>query len=404
MSISTDYALEDGVEVGNSAHLVSAERWLTWTRRAAFAGWGVILYAQGYPIGLNAAWMVYAAGVIYMAVLHWHVRKRNVSRTTSWVATFCDSVITFFMCLVSGGAASPFLPFFYFTTLAGAFRFGVGEIFHILLLNGASIVALHILRGPTGVGPALLSMFYLGFAAALGAMLANWAHANLKVALARSAALRIERDRSNSLLRKLIGTQEEERKRIAEDLHDHMGARLFHLQHSLDQCSRGTPEESSLSGHFKAMRREINDCNSVVRSLMNELRPNVLDDFGFLEALSEYVTNLVGVISFAVEIQIDPALHGWRSKQDAMLFRLIQEALLNVRKHAHAAKVVISLNRRDDKIALTIEDDGRGFDPASVPVGHFGVLMMRERAKAAGGCLHIDSAPGTGARIFVTFG
>jgi signal transduction histidine kinase len=395
-------AEQDG-EASSATHLTDAERALTWTRMAAFAGWGAILYAQGYRVQLDAVWVSYAIGVVYMALLHWWVRKDGSSRVTSWAATLCDSAITFLMCLVTGGAASPFFPFFYFTTLAGAFRFGVSEMAQILLLNGAAIVGLHALRGPHGIGPTLLTLYYLGFAAALGALLAGWARANLEIALSRSSALRVERDRSNALLHKLIDTQEEERKRLAGDLHDRMGARLFQLQHQLDQCSRHEAAARHLGPQFVTMRKDLIDCNSDVRSLMNELRPNVLDDFGFLEALSEYVTGLVGVVEFTIEVRVDTALRGWRSRQDAMLFRLLQEALLNVRKHAGATGVIIAVNRWDRDIVLSIEDNGCGFDPAQIPVGHFGIMMMRERAQAAGGALTIDAQPGRGATISINF-
>lgn len=391
------------MEVEPSAHFVDAERGLLWTRRAAIIGWGIILYAQGYTPAFNAVWLTYAGCLIYMSALHWRVRGGRVGRATSWVATVCDSIITFFMCALTGGVASPFLPFFYFMTLAGAFRFGVNEMIQVLVLNGASIVALHFLSQSPGMTPLLLALFYLGFAAALGAMLAGWAHTNLEVALAHSAALRVERDRSNALLHKLIDTQEEERKRLAEDLHDRMGARLFHLQHGLDECSRLAAHGTDMQARFSVMRREVSDCNSDVRSLMNELRPNVLDDFGFLEALSEYLTNLVGITPFPIKTRLDPALHGWRSRQDAMLFRLVQEALLNVRKHASAKHVTLSMERQSTQIALEICDDGIGFNPANIPVGHFGLSMMRERAQAAGGTLAVLSKENEGTKIRITF-
>lgn len=401
--IETAAPTEDDEHVWTSAHLIDAERGLIWTRRAAFAGWAVILYAQGYTLEIGPVWLTYAGGLAYMGLLHWCVRRGRVSPLTSWTATISDSIITFLMCAVTGGGASPFLPFFYFTTLAGAFRFGVSRMILVLLLNGAAILALHIFWGPSGVGSVLLILFYLGFAAALGAMLADWARTNLNIALSRTAALRVERDRSQALLHKLIDTQEEERKRLAGDLHDRMGARLFHLQHNLAQCAQPNTRGPALDAHYEVMRRDLIECNSDVRSLMNELRPNVLDDFGFVEALSEYITGLVAKIPFKVEVRLDPGLQQWRSQQDAMLFRLLQEALLNVRKHAAARRVNISMARIGDRVELEISDDGNGFDPASVPVGHFGVMMMRERAQAAGATFAIVSSPGDGTRIALVF-
>ena len=151
------------------------------------------------------------------------------------------------------------------------------------------------------------------------------------------------------------------------------------------------------------MQVEVAKCSSDVRSLMNELRPTVLDHFGLYEALSEYLTSLVGAVPFRIETRLDPQLQAWSSKQDSMLFRLVQEALLNVRKHARASRVELSLQQENDRVILCLSDDGRGFDPASVPSGHLGLLMVRERAEAAGGRPEIESSPGRGTTIRVIF-
>ncbi|MEP7245803.1 MAG: sensor histidine kinase, partial [Gammaproteobacteria bacterium] len=351
----------------------------------------------------SSTMMQYALGLAYMVTLHWYVRHRPVTRATSWIATVCDSCLTYLVCQTSGGANSPILPFFYFTTLAGAFRFGVDEIFPVLLLNGGLVVALEVLNAETSLGQLMLSLYYLGFAAALGAMLAGWARANLDIAHARSAALEVERDRSNTLLRRLIRAEEDERKRLAEDLHDRMGPSLFYLQHALEQCIHRAERDEQTTREFRDMQRQVADCSSDVRSLMNELRPAVLDHFGLYEALSEYFTTLVGSAPFTIHTRFDPQLQGWASRQDAMLFRLVQEALLNVRKHAGASRVEVSLATIEGHVVLSHTDDGCGFDPTHVPSGHLGLMMMRERAEAAGGTLEVESAPGRGTTIRVLF-
>jgi len=86
-----------------------------------------------------------------------------------------------------------------------------------------------------------------------------------------------------------------------------------------------------------------------------------------------------------------------------MLFRLMQEALLNARKHSNAKSVSIDLKRHGSAVVLTITDDGVGFDPSRTPVGHFGLLTMRERAEVSGGVLSIESSPGHGTKISVRF-
>ena len=86
-----------------------------------------------------------------------------------------------------------------------------------------------------------------------------------------------------------------------------------------------------------------------------------------------------------------------------MLFRLVQEALLNARKHARAGRVSVRFALEADDIVLTVEDDGCGFESASVPIGHYGLLTMRERADVSGGRLEIRSASGRGTRVSVRF-
>ncbi len=391
------------VPFGIREHLADAERRLAWTRRAALLGWAAIVYLHEGGFRASLAWGAYALGLAYMLVLHWWVRRRVVTQLTSWIATVSDSCLTFLMCATTEGMASPIFPFFYFTTIAGAFRFGVDELPRVLALNGGLVVVLAFTTGSGALGELALPLYYLGFAAALGAMLAGWARANLDVALARSAGLEIERDRSNLLLRRLIRAEEDERKRLSEDLHDRMGPSLFHMQHALEECVHSAAHDHATTRELRALQNLVATCSSDVRSVMNELRPTVLDHFGLYEALSEYLTGLMGSVAFALTMRLEPRLQGWSSRQDAMLFRLVQEALFNVRKHARAGRVEVSLASAGDRVTLGITDDGCGFDPERVASGHLGLLMMRERADAAGGLLDIDSSPGRGTRIRVHF-
>jgi two-component system NarL family sensor kinase len=388
-------------QIDTRDHLADAERRLAWTRRAALLGWGIILYWREGGLQPSAIWAVYAGGLVYMALLHTAVRRRAVTRATAWIATVCDSLLTYGMCALSGGAASPMFPFVLFTTLAGAFRFGPDGLARVLLLNGAVAVALELGGTEVALSRLLLSLFSLGFAGALGAMLAGWARDNLRIAHARSESLEIERDRSNALLRRLVRAGEEERQRLAEELHDRMGPSLFHLRRALETCLRRADGDTEAMAELQAVERGVDACSADVRSLMNELRPTVLDHFGLSEALSEYLTAQVGSAPFAIDAHLDARLQAWSSRQDAMLFRLVQEAMFNVRKHAHASRVAVSLAPVGEDVELSIADDGCGFDPARVPSGHLGLRMMRERAESAGGSLEIRSASGRGTTIRV---
>lgn len=393
-----DQALEQAAR-----HPMQAERELAWMRHACLLFWGIALYHEGYPLRLSPVWITYACGVLYTIALHWRLYDEKHIRTTAMVGTLTDSVLTFCICLVTGGLNSIFVPFFYFTVLSGAFRYGVRETIGMLILNGSLVMVLFIIKQQPLRDAELLVLtyVYLGFATGLGAMLAGWARTNLDIALAHSDALRIERDRTNALLHRLIDTQEEERKQTASDLHDRMGARLFALTHGLEKCIGMSAQQDALRRQLENLNAEANACGADVRALMNELRPTVLDELGFYEALSEYLSGLNGAVPFRLEARLDPTLQKWRSRQDAMLFRLVQEALLNSRKHAKAKRLSVTFDRLENDVLLEVADDGCGFDTAFIPIGHYGLLTMRERAEVSGGTLLVHSQPGHGTRISV---
>lgn len=393
-----DQALEQAAR-----HPMQAERELAWMRHACLLFWGVALYHEGYPLRWSPVWITYACGLLYTLALHWRLYDEKHIKTTAMLGTLADSVLTFFICLVSGGLNSIFVPFFYFTVLSGAFRYGVRETIGMLILNGSLVLLLFFIKqqAPQDIETLARTYVYLGFATGLGAMLAGWARTNLDIALAHSDALRIERDRTNALLHRLIDTQEEERKQTASDLHDRMGARLFALTHGLEKCIGMATQPGALRGQLESLNAEANACGADVRALMNELRPTVLDELGFYEALSEYLSGLDGAVPFRLEAHLDCRLQKWRSRQDAMLFRLVQEALLNARKHSRAQRLVVSFERLENEVLLQVEDDGCGFDSAVIPIGHYGLLTMRERAEVSGGSLLVHSQPGHGTRISV---
>jgi two-component system, NarL family, sensor kinase len=386
-------------------HPQKAERDLAWMRHACLVFWGVALYYKGYPLGINAVWITYTCGVVYTIVLHWLLRNERRIRTTAMLGTLADSLLTFFICYVTGGLSSIFVPFFYLTVLSGAFRYGVREAIGMLILNGSLVALLFGLRHESWERPELivLPFIYLGFSTGLGAMLAGWARDNLAIALAQSDALRAERDRSNALLHRLIDTQEEERKQTASDLHDRMGARLFALTHGLEESRRMAGRDTRLQRQLENLSAEAHACGTEVRALMNELRPTVLDELGFYEALSEYLAGLTDAMPFRLDVRLDPNLQKWRSRQDAMLFRLVQEALLNARKHARARCLSVTFGREDHEVMLSVEDDGCGFQTGTIPIGHYGLLTMRERAEVSGGTLQVSSEPGRGTRVIVRF-
>jgi signal transduction histidine kinase len=187
------------------------------------------------------------------------------------------------------------------------------------------------------------------------------------------------------LTRQLLRAQEDERRRIARELHDHAGQVLTAVKIELDL--EGRREASEMVGEALAQ----------VRNLSNLLRPTVLDDLGLLPALRGLVDDFSKRTRIHASLEIDEPVPAFTHELQITLFRVVQEALTNVARHAAARHVSVRLEVPGERVRLVIEDDGRGV--AGEPVPHLGLLGMRERVSEAGGVLEVGSAPGSGFRL-----
>jgi signal transduction histidine kinase len=202
------------------------------------------------------------------------------------------------------------------------------------------------------------------------------------------------------LLKKVIGVQEEERKRIARELHDETSQNLATLLLSIETALGSDPEELKKKlMHMKAMASLTLDS---IHRLILDLRPSVLDDLGLTSAIrwvAESRLEPLGIdLSFAVtgqERRLKPEI-------ETTLFRIGQEAIANIARHAEANSVSIALEFAESRICLEVEDNGQGFDFNESPNGSFGLLGMKERATLLDGTFAIDSQPGNGTRLAVT--
>ncbi|MGH2554590.1 MAG: ATP-binding response regulator [Actinomycetota bacterium] len=210
---------------------------------------------------------------------------------------------------------------------------------------------------------------------------------------------RIDQER-RMLLERVVSAAEEERRRIAGDIHDDpvqimaaVSMRLQTLSPQLDDPAHAASLERLDQTVTKALGR--------LRNLMFELRPPALDREGLAVALRQYLDHVEG--EPAVEYELDNDLRSEPLPEARMtLFRITQEALTNVRKHARAKRVRIQLSETEKGFLIRIQDDGVGFliegDPES-PRGHLGLSAMRERAGMAGGWWRVDSQPGVGTTV-----
>ena len=385
-----------------------AEKDIRWMRNIGLVGWFFVLQGHGYTLGLTPVWAVFAGGVTYGIWAHFQAAQARNIRRAAVTTTFADPVLAAMICLVTGGIDSILYPFFYFTQMSVAIRFGVWESIGIAVFNCALTLALYLATPwysgvPADSGLMLATkLFLLGFSGFMGAILAGWARQHAALILEHARTLRDSGERYQDLLRRFAQVQEDERRNIAGDLHDRMSGHLFGLRTGLEHCRQHLHDPPRLGTQLDELDTTVRACTHDVRSIMNELRPTVLDELGFYEAAREYLTRLSETSPLAVVWRIDRSLRDWRSRQDAMLFRLLQEALLNVQKHARASRVDVTLAPVDNEVVLVIHDDGCGFEPGAVPVGHYGVMTMRERAQAAGGSFRVESQPdGAGTRVEV---
>ena len=202
-----------------------------------------------------------------------------------------------------------------------------------------------------------------------------------------------------ALSRRLVEAEETERRRIARELHDQVGQNLSALNINLD-IVLGSLKDGALRTRLEDSLRLVDGTLQSIETVMAELRPPLLDEYGLGAALAGYAEEYAQRTGVRVAIDKPQELgKALRPETAVALFRIAQEALSNVAKHAGARLVRIGLSLEGDEVNLTIADDGSGFDVTRAPRGRWGMSTMRERAEAAGGRFMIDSVPGKGTTV-----
>jgi two-component system, NarL family, sensor histidine kinase UhpB len=205
---------------------------------------------------------------------------------------------------------------------------------------------------------------------------------------------RLETERQQSG-RRILAAQEAERIGIARDLHDEVGQLLTGVLLHLDSTAGIAPEHRDEIDEAKqAVRRALDE----VRRISSELRPEMLEQLGLVSALTELAATFGRVSGIRVDRRFDPSLPPLEQDAELAVYRIAQESLTNVARHAQASRVTIELETRADSVVLRVADDGQGFGNASAEE-HGGLRSMRERALLVGGDLAI--APGSAGGVEV---
>jgi two-component system, NarL family, sensor histidine kinase UhpB len=204
---------------------------------------------------------------------------------------------------------------------------------------------------------------------------------------------RLERERHESA-RRVLAAQEAERVGIARDLHDEVGQVLTGVLLQLNSIAEAARDQRhELDQARQAVRRALDE----VRRISSELRPEMLEHLGLVSALTELSTSFARVAGIEVERDFAAALPKLAPEVELAVYRIAQESLTNIARHAQAKRVSISVEPGHDSVVLRIADDGRGF--AREPVEHGGLRSMRERALLVGGALAIKEAPEGGVEV-----
>jgi len=217
-----------------------------------------------------------------------------------------------------------------------------------------------------------------------------------RAAVAADLSQRVARD----ALRRVVSAQEGERRRLARELHDETGQALTSILLGLKPLEEALSEAAS-AGAVAELRELVVATLQDVRRLAVELRPAALDDFGLVSALERLTETFAEQTGLAVDFESALGRDRLPSDTETALYRIVQESLTNIVKHARAQRVSISLTRRERFVNAVIEDDGIGFDPKQAREDAFGLSGMRERVALLDGTLQVESRPNGGTTIAV---
>jgi signal transduction histidine kinase len=367
----------------------TAERLAVRLRWFSIAAIPLLAYLSGEPI--RSPWfelLIVTAGIYNAMVAHALGRGRRGASLSIGTAAL-DSLYLFFLCWLSGGIRSVITTYDYLAMMTVCMRLPIGPSLAVGGLYAVELSLLAWIDGSLWAVQLPVKVAYVFLTVIFVSPLVHEARNRFAEVLAGNHAQR-------RLLHRLLRTTEDERRRIARELHDRGGGALFSLLHGLRRL-RGLvePRDSKTEAEVDGLIRVTEDTVHDLRLLLADLRPRLLDDLGLAEALRELLSRERALSGIPVSFEAEPeALPD--SESALALYRVAQEAFTNIRRHSQARSANVRLARDDGGWTLAIEDDGAGLNGNRSGLG---LRTMRERVEALGGRLDIDSRRGAGTRI-----
>ena len=358
----------------------------------AMLGPVIPVHHEWLPYLFQILLVVYAVAALGWLWLVWH---KPVGPWAGWVSATFDLVALLALCAASGGATSLLLPAFFLLPVAVAFLYRpvVTAILGVSVAIGFLVVWLFYAVRDDDVDLPIEVYLYFGFLLWLAA-----ATTGLSFVLVRRSAAVVEllaiRER---LVTESMASEERERQRLAEDLHDGPLQNVLAARMDLEEAL-----ESGSDPLVSAAESALRDVATRLRSTVTTLHPQVLAQLGLAPALRELADQFARRGGYDIRADLDDV---GRPDCQSLLYRVARESLTNINKHARATTVDIGLSRSGGAITLVIADDGVGFDRALIPLrvaeGHIGVASQYLRVESLGGTFDLTTSPGAGTRIVV---
>jgi two-component system sensor histidine kinase NreB len=390
--------------------------------------WGILEWF--YAPAIQQLWLARGLFLAYFLVnlaLLIPQRRKTLNRSMLWLDIVANIAPMAAATHWSGGLYSPVLPIFVIKIgnygLIYSVQTGVRALGATILLLGSFGLTAHLGFGPSAalhlVPEQTRQRLTLGFGAFLFGIGCYGAlrffrelsdrERRLAAALEEQqrlyAQLLVEQEQLRLLSQRLVEVSETTLQAVSRELHDDFGQAITAVRMDLNRVERELPPTSTARQQLRSALHQLANILQNVRNLSQILRPAVLDDLGLVAAIESYATRFSERTGVSVELQLPSSEPTLPPEIELTLYRVLQEALTNVARHARAHNVHITLERTEDRIRLSVRDDGKGFVVAerTAPPSGFGlgIAGMRERAQLYGGNLRVQSKLGEGTEVIV---